>query len=245
MDDDNYERAKSLLLPLASSSDSEGIFSKHLGMTIDSWVVELHGSLRVGLPNRVNRILDEIKNDVFVNNNVRLWQNGATEVYLPSIDDDAVYNFVHFYNHFYKGGVGLRQICDWCRLLWTYRNLLDKSLLEQRLHRAGLMSAWKAFGALAVKYLAMPVEALPFYSDATKWKRKAERLCAFVLEVGNFGHNRDFSYYEKYPYIIRKTISLGHRARDLYRHARIFPWDSLRFFPSILINGVRSALRGE
>mgnify|MGYP007016824113 CR=1 FL=1 len=33
----------------------------------------------------------------------------------------------------------------------------------------GLMSEWKAFGAYAVEFLGMPVEALPLYSADAKW----------------------------------------------------------------------------
>lgn len=58
---DNYEKAKEVLIPLASEVETEYKVFKHLGMTIDGWVVELHGSLRVGLPQRINRVLDEIQ----------------------------------------------------------------------------------------------------------------------------------------------------------------------------------------
>ena len=62
---------------------------------------------------------------------------------------------------------------------------------------------------------------------------------------GNFGHNRDMSYYGKYLFLVRKCISMGQRVGDLLNHARIFPLDSLRFFLAMLVNGVRSAIRGE
>lgn len=45
LDDENYERAKGCLKPLAASVEEEYVREKHLGMTIDPWVVELHGSL--------------------------------------------------------------------------------------------------------------------------------------------------------------------------------------------------------
>jgi hypothetical protein len=245
LSDSNYEKAKNLLMPLASSIDVEGKYNKHLEMTIDSWVVELHGSLNSGLSTRVDRVLAEIKDSVFYGGNVRSWLNGETQVFLPSADVDAIYVFTHFLEHFYKEGVGLRQICDWCRLLWTYRFKLDLRLLETRIRRMGLMSEWHAFGAFAVDYLGMPVEAMPLYSPDTKWKRKADKISAFILEVGNMGHNRDMSYFEKYPYLIRKVCSMGRRCSDLVRHARIFPLDSLRFFPRIMFNGFVSAVRGE
>lgn len=38
-------------------------------------------------------------------------------------------------------------------------------------------------------------------------KKKAERICEFIGEVGNFGQNRDMSYYSRYSYFVRKAIS--------------------------------------
>lgn len=107
------------------------------------------------------------------------------------------------------------------------------------------MSEWKVFATLAVDYLGMPIEAMPFYSAESKWRRKANTICDYIHEVGNFGHNRDMSYFMKYPYVIRKFISFWRRTGYLIRHASVFPWDSVRFFPGLVFNGVRSALRGE
>lgn len=75
---------------------------------------------------------------------VRAWKNGDGWVMLPSANNDVVFVFTHFLKHFYKGGIGLRQICDWCRLLWTFREELDVAVLEGRLKRTGLVSEWKA-----------------------------------------------------------------------------------------------------
>ena len=83
--------------------------------------------------------------------------------------------------------------------LWTYRDNLDLSLLKDRLRRMGVMSEWKAFGALAVESLWMPVEAMPFYSSSALIRWKLRRILAFVFETGNFGHNRDVSYQRRYP----------------------------------------------
>ncbi len=245
LSDDNYESAKKYLEPLATSVKTEVQYEKQLGMNIDPWLVELHGYLRSGLSRRVDRVLDDVQNDIFCGGDARSWMNENTQVFLPGYNSDAVYIFTHILQHFYKGGIGLRQICDWTRLLWTYRDSIDVLLLEKRLSEMGLTTEWKAFGAFAVDYLGMPIDAMPLYSSKKKWKRKAERICAFVLEVGNMGHNRDFSYFGKYPYVIRKDFSLGRRISDLTRHARIFPLDSLRFLPRIMFNGVVSAIRGE
>ena len=239
---DDYEKAKAFLFPLAECVEPES--GKHLGMTIDSWAVELHGNLHGGLSTKMDRVIDEVQDDVFYRGNVRSWMNGKNTVYLPSVDNDVIFIFTHFLKHFYKGGLGLRQICDWCRLLWVYRDSIDTRLLEKRLRDAGLVSEWKAFGAFAVDYLGMPIEAMPLYDASECWKRKAQRIRQFILMCGNFGHNRDNSF-SKRPYLIRKAYSMGRRVGDAANHARIFPLDSMRFLPRIFINGVRSAIRGE
>lgn len=86
---------------------------------------------------------------------------------------------------------------------------------------------------------------MPIYDSANRWKRKARKVYRFILAVGNFGQNRDMSYYSKYPYVVRKAVSFGRRVGDVCRHAGVFPVDSFRFLPSIVFHGVRNAARGE
>ncbi|WP_197018964.1 nucleotidyltransferase domain-containing protein [Xylanibacter brevis] len=250
LSDSNYEIAKRVLVPLASEVETEYVGSKHLGMTIDGWGVELHGHLYSGLSSRVERELDSLLYETFYSGQVRFWMNGQTQIFLLKAENDAFYVFTHILQHFYKEGVGLRQICDWCRLLWTYKDSLNSELLEKRIRRAGLMSEWKAFGALAIEYLGFPKDAMPLLDVRSKkedvrWRKKADRIMEFILKSGNMGHNRDMSHFSKYPYLIRKCVSMGRRIGDLINHARIFPLDSLRFFPRIMWNGMRSAVRGE
>ena len=197
LDAKNYEKAKQYLIPLAESVESEDSYCKHIGMTINSWVVELHGSLHTELSSRSDKKLDEIQNDTTASVGVRIWDNGDVKVLLPKVDNDVIFVFTHFLKHFYKGGLGLRQICDWSRLLWTYKNTIDVDLLEKRLCSMKLMTEWKAFGAFSVEYLGMPIEAMPLYDNTEKWKRKADRIMSFVLMTGNMGHNRDMSFYSE------------------------------------------------
>lgn len=234
----NYLRAKDLLVPLASSVEDENNYTQHFGMTINSIEVELHGNLRSELYPRIDRELDKVKDEIFYGGNVRSWLNGKTQVFLPSINCDIVYVFTHILQHFFKGGIGLRQICDWCRLLWTYRESLNYGLLESRIKNMGLMSEWKTFGSLAVNTLGMPAEAMPFYSDSNKWKKKAERVLAFVLETGNFGHNRDMSYRNEESAISRKWKTFYHITSDTFKQFAIFPMDSLKVWWGMMRGGV-------
>ena len=245
--EENYNKAKEMLLPLATSVEKEYEREKHLGMTIDEWVVELHGRLYCGLSSRIERELDDIYVDTFNGGNVRSWNNNGVQVFQLGVENDVFYVFTHILQHFYKEGVGLRQICDWCRLMWTYRDKMDVKKLKSRLKRAGIMSEWKTFHALSSKYIGMPdlFQGSSLMVHDSRFDKKADRIMEFILKSGNMGHNRNMSHFSKRPYLIRKCVSMGRRVGDLINHARIFPMDSLRFFPRIMFNGVRSAIRGE
>jgi len=247
MNEDDFQKAKIFFRPLVDKFDPDDDFTRHINMHYGEWVVEIHANQNCSLSPRINRVMNEVHNDIFYNGRVRSWMNDGTQIFLPLADNDAIIIFTHFFNHFYRGGVGLRQICDWCRLLWTYRDTLDLKLLEKRIRQAGLLDEWRVFSAFAVKYLGMPIEAMPLLEDASvqKFEKKAYRICEFILEVGNFGHNRDTSYYGKYPFLIRKAISASWRFKDWLRHARIFPMDSIRFLYGMMVTSFEAVSHGE
>lgn len=235
--EEDYQKAKDYLLPFSSFSKAGKEYKKELALTIAGWKVELHGSLRCGFSSRIDRELDKVFHDTFYGGNVRSWMNGNVQVFMLGKENEVFYVFVHFLNHFYKGGVGIRQICDWCRLLWTFRDSLDINALEARLKKMKLMSEWRAFGMFTVAYLGMPEAAMPFYSVDEKWRRKARQILAFILKTGNMGCNRKGE--EKVEsYLTRKMNSSEQRLCDLANHFTIFPLDTLRFMPSIFLNGL-------
>lgn len=242
LDEKDYYKAKELLIPLASDVAIEYKDRLHLALTMDSWVVELHGYLRSDRLGRVNDCIDRVQEDTFKNGHVRVWRNGDTEVFIPSADNDIIFVFTHILQHFFAGGIGLRQICDWCRLLWTYRNEIDLDLLGSRLDSVRLNSEWEVFALLGVKYLGMPVDAMPFYRKSPALERKARRLMEHILRTGNFGQNRDLSYMQKYPFLIRKAISFLRVTQDAFHRVMVFPIDSVEFYFRYVKSGSKSAL---
>lgn len=234
---DNYNAAKTLLLPLASSVEEEDKKRKHLGLVIDDWVVELHGTLHTRQLPKVNKVVDAAQRSVFYEGKVRSWMNGKTQVFLPAPDEDVVFVFSHIIQHFFGGGIGLRQICDWCRLLYTYRKSINLQLLESRIRKAGIMTEWKAFSSLAVDYLGMPVEAMPMYDSG--FSVKGSRLMKFILETGNFGLNRNNSYRNSQSFIVRSMGSLWRYTKDTFNHIAIFPLDSIKVWGRMVVRGVK------
>ena len=137
------------------------------------------------------------------------------QVFLPAPTEDVFLVFTHFIKHFYKEGMTLRQVCDWCRLLYTYRKSLDSGKLESWIRKSGLMGEWKTFGSLAIEYLGYPKDSMPLLNvnDDLNLKHKAERLMAFIL--GGYS---------------------GSKVKDTKQIAKIFPWKALRYAPSIFLN---------
>lgn len=151
-------------------------------------------------------------------------------------------------------GIGLRQICDWCRLLYTYKESMDYRLLETRICKAGIMTEWKVFGTLAVEYLGMPVEAMPYLDVRSKMddgrhefdkylKRKTDRILKFVLESGNFGHNRDISYKQKYPFVIRYAMSFWLYTKLAMQRFAISPRNAILAWWAIVKMGANAAAK--
>lgn len=212
VDEANYWKAVEILKPVAENSFTGGDYSKEYGFNIGAFLVEVHGSLRTGLSSRIDKEVDAVQKDTFANGRFRVWHNGVTDVLLPDPNDDVFFVFTHFIKHFYKEGMNLRQVCDWCRLLWTYRKEIDVTLLENRLRKAGLMSEWKSFAALVVESLGMPVEAMPLYDADERWQKKGEAVLRFILKGSK-------------PNKVKDTLAI----------AKIFPWNTLCFAPSIFL----------
>ncbi len=236
---EDYEKANKWISSIGRQiEESENRYKKHIAYDVNSWEIELHGTLRGNLSDKIDSVIDEIQEDTFANNSVRVWKNGDIDITLPSVDNDVIFVFTHVIKHFFRGGIGLRQICDWCRMLWTYRDSLDHELLESRIRKMGLVTEWYAFAALAVNLLGMPKETMPFYSPSPQNNRKSNQICNYIMKVGNFGHNRDLSYKKDAPFMKRMKISLSLRTSDFLEQVMVFPVDAIRAYMHLWGNGL-------
>ena len=246
IDKQEYSAAKTFFSKIASTNDYEK--KKHQKMmhsefVHNDWVVELHGTLHANLSTKMDAIIDEIQDKMFQNGLFRKWENGTSTVLLPSSDDDVIFVFSHILQHFFESGIGLRQICDLCRLLWVYRSEIDASLLRERLRKMGVITEWKAFASLMVRHLGFPEGEMPLYEKS--FDRKGDKILSLILESGNFGRKLDYSYTKKYPPVIRKTITVARQFGKTIDRAIVFPYDSIMFFLHFTKRGIVSALNGD
>lgn len=242
IDANNYEKAKAYCESISdsfSSETSKNIERLHQEYQIGDWIVELHGTMHADLSRRMDHVIDQVQSETFSKNQVRVWKNGDTDVTLPNPGNDVIFVFTHILQHLFFEGIGLRQICDWCRLLWIYKDSINHGLLESRIRSMGVLSEWKVLAVFAVEFLGMPAEVMPLYSEAAKWKRKAGRICSFIMEVGNFGHNREVEWANPFK---RRSMLIWHRIIDTIRLSFVFPVDAPKFLLNYACDGMRNVL---
>lgn len=148
------------------------------------------------------------------------------EVMIPSVMMTIIYEFYHLWSHFVRGGIGLRQVCDWRMCLHNYFGQYDVKELCSKLEYFGLMRPWVGFSGLLVDYLGLPAEEMPFYKKSSK----TERILNLIFDEGNFGKNHQPKLLPTatIPRICAKTKETLAR---YWKVGRIFPWDVAHFLP--------------
>ena len=164
---------------------------KHYHRNIRGVCIEIHRRATV-FGNRVHdAVFAGLERELLDRKRVTEYDLGNGTVNVPPAEFDALFVFIHAWSHFMSAGVGLRQVCDWTLYIHRFGKDLDAAILEKRLSSLDLLRAWRIFGCLAVKYLGLPQEECPLYSD--RYERQAGIMFGMIWEEGNFGfHSNNF-----------------------------------------------------
>lgn len=229
---DNYGKAVYFFKNRYSNNKDGGRYSREYAFYTDQWMVEVHGSLRTCLSSKIDKVVDTVQKSVFYGGNVRSWDNNGTLVFLPAPTEDVFLVFTHFIKHFYKEGMSLRQVCDWSRLLWTYRESLNYDLLESWIKKSGLLGEWKVFYNLASRYLDMPDLDSRLMVHDSRFDKKSEKLMQFIL--GGYSNKKG-----RYPLCCVCNV---HQPVGPRTPGCDFPRVGLRFYPA---SGAKTGVRSE
>ncbi len=240
---EDFEAAKAVVRDLSGNTGECNTEQMHFATNIGDVEIEVHGTVHTTLSRKINSMLNEMQMELFSEGGCRTWNCDGVTVRIPSEDFDSLYIFIHLLQHFFCGGLGLRQLCDMSMALYANNGLFSDAKLARRIRRAGLESEWKTFVAFLVNYLGLPEHAAPLY-DA-KYLSKADRIWDYIRRAGNFGKNNPRRYGMHSAYLLRKTESLLRNASGFARHIRLFPADSFRFFGYYLTKAFKSLRRGE
>ena len=239
----NYEAAKDILLPKATKVLEEARSIWHQGMRFRSIEVEIHGSISTLMSKKLDRKLAALLQEQFDGRAFPAVPLGGAAIPVPDADFNAVYIFVHFLQHYWAGGVGLRQLIDWMTFISVHKREIHPVILEKRLEHLGLTNLWKVFTGFAQEYLGCPVEKLPLAAEPDSGKNA--RIWRYVRRCGNFGKNVDRTRKQE-SYLVRKVHSFWRLVvADRLRHFTVFPKESIRFFLGAFGYGLQRLAKGE
>ncbi|MDR1728368.1 MAG: nucleotidyltransferase family protein [Acidobacteriota bacterium] len=146
------------------------------------------------------------------------------EVVLPPARFDAVFLLLHLFVHFLPEGVGVRQICDWARLLHVYRAELDRDKLREDVAALGLGRPWAVFGHIAVACLGLPRDEFPSFDGRDPQTAEAARqVLDMVFDEGNFGFFNGRREERPAGFFGRKLHSYRWKTRRFRKLEPLFP----------------------
>ena len=240
---ESYEAAKAILLPKATAVLDEEKEIWHQGMRYRSIEVEIHGSISTLLSRKLDRQLAAFLEEQFDGRTFPTVSIGGADIPVPDAGFNAIYVFVHFLQHYWSGGIGLRQLADWMTFVSVHKRDIHPVILEKRLEALGLVNMWKVFTGFAQEYLGCPAEKLPLV--AMPDTKKNARIWQYIRRCGNFGKKVDRTRKEE-SYLVRKVHSFWRLVvADRLRHFAVFPKESIRFFLGAFSYGLQRLAKGE
>lgn len=104
---------------------------------------------------------------------------GNCALQVPEPTFNALFVFLHSWEHMLTAGANLRQLCDVTLLLHYYRNRIDALRLKRWLKALRLLDVWQLYMFIAVQYLGLPEEEALFFD--MKVQERAKRLSEDLL----------------------------------------------------------------
>ena len=138
-----------------------------------------------------------------------------------------------------RGGIGLRQLCDWTMFIHRHYADIDPVALEKDLKAFGLANAWQIFAGVAVEFLGLPAEECPLYSG--EFSSKSRFMLDVIWNEGNFGfHSADRKKERPAGHFAGKFHSFRMASLRLMRVMVISPVDMIISWISYFIYGMRN-----
>ena len=227
----DWDRAKSLLEKEVTITDDHS--GQHLEFTKDGVPFEMHYHTAVFASGSKQRYWDELIESYFddILDHVEIDGVGVPTL-PPSLN--AIYLFVHIYHHFLKEGIALRQFIDWMMFFEAKHKDIVLPELTAKLEKLGLLSAFKAFGAVLTEVLGMDAACFP-YSLTESDKRYVDKIMTIILRYGNFGKYGRKAQQSGWKH----SLETGMRS---FRHIMQFFWlspaENLLWIPKLTIRSI-------
>ena len=233
---EKYDAACALVNTMAGETEAAKGYGTELNyhVVVDGVIVEIHRLTSLFYYREMNAIYEPYSDKGMAIGGNSMMINGVN-VWLPADTFNALFVFHHAWNHFISGGIGMRQLCDWAVLLHAKRDTINREELSDMLCRLNLMDAWQVFGGIAVNWLGLPKEEMPFYDG--NCSKRAKRAAVIILKEGNFG--MEWTMAKKH----RRQTGPKRRLTTFFS-IQIRQWRLLWVFPKIALRQYREKMLG-
>lgn len=241
--EDDYLKACESAIKSFGSHGCDVETVKHYHLNNGGVDVEIH-RIAESLPGfRADRKFQEWTRRHLHESELRHLQIEGVPVDVPPVAFDAIYILNHTWHHFVRGGIGLRQVCDWVMYLHAYHDCIDVDTLKKDLRSFSLMKVWKVFAHIAVNHLGLPVQECPLYEEGHA--ALAEKVLDRILSEGNFGR---YSESRKIPrpksYTAGKLHSFRITSGRYLKLFPLFPFMALKYYWHFITGGIYQYFKG-
>lgn len=225
---EQFERAKQLFQKWGYPVELEQMGDKHLKVIEKNGInLDIHWITTMPLSPKLDKPLRLWEQTVFREQREYVSLDGI-KVQVPPPQFNAIFLFMHMFNHFMSEGVSYRQVCDWGLSLRDERVRQNHSLLEKYIRQYDLVQPWKVFSYVAVHRLGFNAVDFPLYQGDCK--QKAEVVLRRIYEGGNFGKYRKWKDYRHLPWLLWKLGSFWNHQRNIWTVMHIFPKQCMRYY---------------
>lgn len=221
--------------PKALKFDEELDHYKHYNLIADGVSIEVH-RVTMALTHPIDKRRYAEMEEYGRANSERLVLNGLeVAVFEPTFN--ALFVFMHSWEHMMTNGASLRQLCDVSLLLHHYAGRIDRKRLGRWLRALHLTEVWQLYMALCVQQLGLQEAEAPFYSTDERIVTNADQLLKALLE----GRMREIRSTDSAPAknrFVRKWRTMKLRMRNADRIGQFSPAYARHLRAGIILSGL-------
>lgn len=221
--------------PKALKFDEELDHYKHYNLIADGVSIEVH-RVTMALTHPVDKRRYAEMEEYGRANSERLMLNGLeVTVFEPTFN--ALFVFMHSWEHMMTNGASLRQLCDVSLLLHRYADRIDRKCLGRWLRALHLTEVWQLYMAICVQQLGLQEAEAPFYSTDERIVTNADQLLKALLE----GRMREICSIDSAPAknrFVRKWRTMKLRMRNADRIGQFSPAYARHLRAGIILSGL-------
>ena len=223
--------------PDALKFDEELDHYRHYNLIADGVSIEVH-RVSVSMQHPLDERRYERMEKEGMSHSERLEVNGL-EIRVPEATFNALFVFLHSWEHMMTAGANLRQLCDLALLLHHYAGTIDKGRLGRYLSQLHCMDVWQLYTYIMVRHLGLPETESCFFTGTCA--ARAERMLDDLLNGRMVQPQPTEAQQGRVPKnrIMRKIHTMRGRLDNARRMKQYSPSYARHMVVTTMLNGAR------